>query len=121
MKYDIPIPDSNYQALAQAIVTQAIKDYIDAQVRQKKAKEKNEDSFVSKKMITDCERFFRSGWFQTLTGGLVNPEEVIKVNKVRGEYAYWKYLKKCKRCKNENCIHFRDERFTQSWICEKEN
>lgn len=49
--------------LANAIVLQAVKDYRKAQRRLKK----NQRDADSKATCRECERFFRSQWFQTLT------------------------------------------------------
>lgn len=51
-----------YNAIANAIVIQAVSDYRDS-LRGKRA-----DRYVSvKDMLKDCERFFESEWFTTLT------------------------------------------------------
>lgn len=52
-----------YENLANAIILQAVKDYREARKKIKKRK-KNEDA---KLMVKDCERFFRSEWFNALT------------------------------------------------------
>ena len=52
-----------YENLANAIVLQAVKDYRDALKRLKK--KPGNQAAMSDAM--ECERFFRSGWFQTLT------------------------------------------------------
>ena len=52
-----------YENLANAIVLQAVKDYRDALKRLKK-KPSNQAAMSD---AMECERFFRSGWFQTLT------------------------------------------------------
>lgn len=52
-----------YENLANAIVIQAVKDYRDILVRLKK-KPNNKEAMID---AMECERFFRSGWFQTLT------------------------------------------------------
>ena len=59
-----------YEALADAIILQAVKDFRDARKKLKyHPKNKN-----AKLMIEDCEKFFRSDWFKTLTsidGGML--------------------------------------------------
>lgn len=52
-----------YENLANAIVIQAVKDYRDILVRLKK-KPNNKEAMID---AMECERFFRSDWFQTLT------------------------------------------------------
>lgn len=128
-----PVLDANYERLAQAIVKQAVSDYIGAILRQKKASVKkaeattNEEikvqkkkSMMNKRTILQIESFFRSSWFQTLMGVSVNPDEVIAVNRIRADYAYWKWQMGCRKCKNENCIHWQSERFMHDWVCDKE-
>ena len=53
-----------YENLANAIVLQAVKDYRDALKRLKK-KPSNQAAMSD---AMECERFFRSGWFEELTG-----------------------------------------------------
>lgn len=61
-----------YENLANAIVMQAVKDY--RMARHKLCKRpKNADA---KAMLEDCERFFLSDWFETLTN--VNGEIILK-------------------------------------------
>lgn len=52
-----------YEKLANAIILSAVRDYRDARKKLKK-RPKNEDA---KLMVEDCERFFRSEWFQVLS------------------------------------------------------
>lgn len=52
-----------YENLANAIVLQAVKDYRDALKRLKK-KPGNQ---AAMSVAMECERFFRSGWYKTLT------------------------------------------------------
>ena len=52
-----------YTNLANAIILLAVKDYRRALRRQKKLPE---DKDVKTRML-ECERFFRSGWFEVLT------------------------------------------------------
>ena len=59
-----------YENLAQAIILQAVKDYRAAR-KKLKHHPKNKEA---KLMIEDCERFFRSDWFASLTsvdGGML--------------------------------------------------
>ena len=53
-----------YEALRNAIVLQAVKDWRLA-VRKLKKRPRYDPA---KQMRDDCERFFRSGWFEELTG-----------------------------------------------------
>ena len=52
-----------WENLANAIILQAVKDYREARKKLKK-RPKNEDA---KLMISDCEAFFRSDWYRSLT------------------------------------------------------
>ena len=61
-----------YENLANAIVMQAVRDYRAARRKLKKNSKKAE----AKAMLEDCERFFLSDWFETLTN--VNGEIVLK-------------------------------------------
>ena len=61
-----------YENLANAIVMQAVKDYRMARHKLRK-RPKNADAKV---MLEDCERFFLSDWFETLTN--VNGESVLR-------------------------------------------
>lgn len=54
---------SIYENLANAIVLQAVKDYGDALRTLKKHPRRSDARSVK----NDCERFFRSSWYQTLT------------------------------------------------------
>jgi hypothetical protein len=61
-----------YEELANAIVLQAVKDY-----------RLHDDE----QELASIERFFRSGWFSTLTG--INPEMLIsKLRKEKVRYDY---------------------------------
>lgn len=61
-----------YENLANAIVMQAVKDYREARHKLRR-RPKNADAQL---MIEDCERFFQSEWFETLTN--VNGEVILK-------------------------------------------
>ena len=64
--------DTPYENLANAIVLQAVKDY-----------RLHDDE----KELASIERFFRSGWFSTLTS--INPEMLIsKLRKEKVRYDY---------------------------------
>ena len=52
-----------YENLANAIIIQAAKDYSKALRRLRKCSRDRTAGCIKQ----DCERFFRSGWFQTLT------------------------------------------------------
>ena len=66
-----------YENLANAIVLQAVKDYRDA-IKRLKKKSSNQAAMAD---AMECERFFRSGWYKTLTS--VDGEYLI--NKLREE------------------------------------
>ena len=57
------LAENPYERLANAIIVQASKDYM-ASLRKKK---RNPGSASAEHDITECERFFRSGWYQALT------------------------------------------------------
>lgn len=61
-----------YTRLANAIIVQAAKDYAKALRRLKKFPHDKEVQYVKQ----DCERFFRSGWFEVLTD--LNGEVLIQ-------------------------------------------
>ena len=52
-----------YENLANAIVLQAVKDYRDA-IKRLKKKSSNQVAMAD---AMECERFFRPGWYKTLT------------------------------------------------------
>lgn len=52
-----------YQNLANAIILSAVKDWRAARKRLKK-KPQNKDAQIA---LAECEQFFRSAWFSTLT------------------------------------------------------
>lgn len=60
------------EALANAIILQAVKDYRVAMKKLRK-RPKNESA---KLMVSDCEAFFRSEWFKDLTN--LNGEVLLK-------------------------------------------
>lgn len=66
-----------FEKLANAIVLQAVKDYRTA-LKRIKMNPTNKDAMSD---AMECERFFRSGWFSTLTS--VDGEYLI--NKLREE------------------------------------
>ena len=57
------LAEDPYERLANAIIVQASKDYI-TNLRKKK---RNPGSASAEHDIKECERFFRSGWYQVLT------------------------------------------------------
>ena len=64
-----------YQTLANAIIIQAIKDYRKA-LRQLERNSKYEPALSRKR---ECERFFRSEWFQVLS--------CVEVDNIKGHIA----------------------------------
>ena len=66
------VPMDSCQALANAIVAQAAKDYRTAVRRLKK----HPDSRQATAMKRECERFFHSGWYGVLTGA--DPGYILK-------------------------------------------
>ena len=66
------LSEDPYEALANAIVLQACEDYRTA-LRKLKKNPKNQEA-MSEAM--ECERFFRSGWYQALTS--VDGEYLIR-------------------------------------------
>ena len=65
-----------YKNLANAIVLAAVKDWRDAR-RKLRRKPQNKDAQAT---VEECERFFRSSWFQQLTN-------------LDGEFLIWKLYK----------------------------
>ncbi len=63
---------NEWQELGNAIVLQAVKDYKAAQ----RALRKKPDSKRAKSMIKECNRFFRSSWYEMLTD--IKPECLLK-------------------------------------------
>lgn len=61
-----------YENLANAIILRAVDDYRDA-LRDLRANPSYPDAL---RMVSEVERFFRSGWFSTLTS--IDPEMLIK-------------------------------------------
>ena len=59
--------ERNYENLANAIIMQAVKDYRNAL--------KKPGDIESAKVEREVKRFFRSGWFATLTD--IDPESLI--------------------------------------------
>lgn len=57
------LAENPYERLANAIIIQASKDYMTS-LRKKK---RNSGSASADHDIRECERFFRSGWYQVLT------------------------------------------------------
>lgn len=57
------LAENPYERLANAIIIQASKDYMTS-LRKKK---RNPGSASAEHDIRECERFFRSGWYQVLT------------------------------------------------------
>ena len=57
------LAEDPYEKLANAIIVQASKDYM-TNLRKKK---RNPGSASAEHDINECERFFRSGWYQVLT------------------------------------------------------
>jgi hypothetical protein len=55
---------SPYQAIANAVVEQAVKDYRQAL----KAVSLNSRNREAKAIVSECEAFFRSDWYGVLTG-----------------------------------------------------
>ena len=62
----------SYEKLANAIVLQAVKDYRTA-LKRVARHPKDRDGLATK---SECERFFRSGWFGILTG--IDPEMLMR-------------------------------------------
>ena len=78
-------------SLANAIIEQAVSDYRDS------LKGKRADTYVSvEDMLKDCERFFKSKWFDTLTK--IDGKELMK--KLQEEYK--RESKPCTKYKRPN-------------------
>ena len=104
---DTPLPDyggevGNFDALREAIVMQAVKDYRLALYSYNKAKSKKTKT-TAKQIIDECEEFFMSSWFTALTNGMINGDKVIlKVRNTPMRYYFKKKEKKdgCEQSKD---------------------
>lgn len=67
-----PYFKKNYDALAQAIILQAVADYRTALKMQKR----HPDSRAALSEIREIEKFFHSSWFEVLTD--VNPDYLLR-------------------------------------------
>lgn len=79
------LAEDPYEKLANAIIVQASKDYM-ANLRKKK---RNPGSASAEHDIKECERFFRSDWYQVLTS-------------VDGEYLMGRLRKEVLGAKQDN-------------------
>lgn len=106
---------SGVNNLLEAIMKQAAQDYINAMNNRKIG------GIDPNAVRTQIEGFFRSKWFQLLSGGNIDPEACIKVCKERGNYAIWREKKKCNSCKYKKCPHkVSGGNFTLQKVCEKD-
>lgn len=71
-KDTVLVPDSCWEDLANAIVVQAVDDYLAAF----KALQSDPDNFRAKRMQKEVLAFLKSEWYQTLTN--VNPRVIIQ-------------------------------------------
>lgn len=71
--------ESCYRALATAIAVQAVEDY-EASLKKLKKNANNQDARIEKEA---CEKFFKSGWFITLTDGQIDGEVAMDAIKKR--------------------------------------
>lgn len=86
--------------LANAIVVQAIEDYVDAMVDKHQAEEKLRKA---ESMIIDCEKFLKSDWYKQLTK--VESAALVEVARKQADYIIWQKGKGCPTCKHETCKH----------------
>lgn len=109
--------------LADAIINLAVSDYIKALCGHDII-ESNSKIYDAEEMKEDCERFFRSEWFQLLSNG-IDSEAAIKVLHERADYQKIREHHDCKRCEYESCRHKDGTHFTTilnggQFICERE-
>lgn len=94
--------------LANAIVVQAIEDYVDAMV------DKHQAELMLQKaesMIIDCETFLKSDWYKQLTK--VEAAALAEVARKQADYIIWQQAKGCLTCKHKTCPH---KVRKQNWI-----
>lgn len=99
--------DSGLQALAHAIVIQAVDDYI-----------KGVCNCYTEDYLENIKRFFRSPLFELYAPNL-DCEAVIEVAQQRGEYKRFKKDMCCNMCKDRFCVHRTGDKFTEEWVCRK--
>jgi len=82
------IDDDAVQELAHGIVIVAVQDYVKA----KKKLMKNPNEHLAQQLLRDVEKFFKSGWFVTLTGfdgnvvlGKLEEQMYIKMKQAKGK------------------------------------
>ena len=111
----IEMTDSGASLLAEAIVKNAVAEYINTYrvpypERTRPHREKIE------------RLFFNKPWFEVLTMGNISVSATLKVLQERGSYAHWKYTKGCSTCKNRACKHkMNAENFLLKRECEKDD
>ena len=73
-----------YERLAQAIVTQAAKDYVSSLRKINRYKKDSDKALAAEKMLDETNRFFHSGWFSMLCN--LDGEKLVKM--LRKETGY---------------------------------
>lgn len=68
--------DYAVELLANAIIAQAVEDYVKAKIRVLKAGPLLRDELAEAR-VAECARFFRGKWFVELSG--LNPERLIRL------------------------------------------
>lgn len=83
--------DKNYTFLTNAIILQAVKDYRLALRYERDLRYNQEMQHSYRKLLRECERFFRSEWFSALT--TVNGNTIIKKLRKEVDDANVEFLK----------------------------
>lgn len=83
--------DKNYTFLMNAIILQAVKDYRLALRYERDLRYNQEMQHSYRKLLRECERFFRSEWFSALT--TVNGNTIIKKLRKEVDDANIEFLK----------------------------
>lgn len=83
--------DKNYTFLINAIIIQAVKDYRFALKYERDLRYNQEMECSYRKLLRECEKFFRSEWFSALT--TVNGNMIIKKLRKEVDDANIEFLK----------------------------
>lgn len=91
------ISDTGAELLSEAIIQNAVKDYIGLLNGSIK-----ESIHCNKR---ELETFFLGDWCKSLLGNDLDGNTIISVCKVRAEYQRFRKEHKCDPCKRSKCIH----------------
>lgn len=108
--------DTGAELLTEAIISQAMKDYINLLTGSIEEPTNN---------IHECEDFFGSDWCRILLGGnVIDAETIKKIGKRRADYQIFKKVHKCGKCKRIMCPQKHDEKWETvkgKWVCLKDD